>query len=909
MVAGAKNGEVGGGFAATPVMPRKSRNASSIPSSLPQSVQSALTNEHAASSGAPAIPTGSHLVCAISENLAREVCIVSLDAVRPTKISITKQSNSLSFNETLIALDTIQPDEILLNEGRKSSVLAKKVYDFFHGAAANNEDAPTEYSMSHSTVVKFISRGCFEQTKGAELLRRAARKSTYNPEILDDFIVTASANAVMTYTTSCLGAHFAPGCLTVELDSAINGRMTIDRSTIANLEILSNARSTKSKCSLISAIDNTVTSAGSHLLRANLIAPSTSKATIDARLDLLDSFLEDEGFFYQVLESLERLPDLEKTLAGLTLSPANVHKENVKLSHTTRGIASLVCLKTTLQLIPGICKSLEANLERSSMAEEAGKNSKADEDDLSDADSAADNNTLANAVLAALSSESLEEILQVIEQVFTESTAYSKNSHAMRHQECFALRPSTDGMMDVLRKAFLANVDDIYALADALAKDCDISVKVKENTKRGYFLQIPVDYAHILPPQVIQPVKSGKHVQCTTDEVFSLNARAQENVRDLLYLTHVRIQETLDFARDRFDALASMIDAIALLDMCHSFADCVASNTSVWCRPVVSDGGNLAIREGRYAINTALDYVPNDTFAGPLSNFTLISGINGGGKSTYLKQIGLIAVLSQIGSYVPAEEAFIPLRDTICTRIGTGDDFEHNMSSFMLEMKETGYICDSVMNKKTRSLVLIDELGRATSNEDGVAIAWAVAEHLLNSASALTFFVTHYTGLSKLREMYGNVTNLTFGRVEETADKVSFVYDHKVVVGSCQIASSYGIDMAESCGWSKDVVTKARGIRASIMSRMKGDGSVRLDFGYDEDQAKAMEDKNEILKRLCMLEQEGSSVSDDDAREWLVATYEKFVGGGDGCRELLLRILDHEEENCEKNTEENTEKE
>jgi len=152
-----------------------------------------------------------------------------------------------------------------------------------------------------------------------------------------------------------------------------------------------------------------------------------------------------------------------------------------------------------------------------------------------------------------------------------------------------------------------------------------------------------------------------------------------------------------------------MVDAIALLDMCHSFADCVASNSSVWSRPVVSDSGNLAIREGRFAIDMVQnitgsrdEYIPNDTFAGPLSNFTFISGVNGGGKSTYLKQIGLIVILSQIGSYVPAEEAFVPLRDMLCTRIGTGDDFEHNMSSFMLEMKETSYICDSVMTEESK---------------------------------------------------------------------------------------------------------------------------------------------------------------------------------------------------------------
>ena len=257
-------------------------------------------------------------------------------------------------------------------------------------------------------------------------------------------------------------------------------------------------------------------------------------------------------------------------------------------------------------------------------------------------------------------------------------------------------------MMDVLRKAFLANVDDIYLYAEDLAEEYGITVQVKVRAKRGYYLQIPVEYASRLPPVITQPVKSGKFIHCTIDEVFSLNARATENVENLLQLTNLRIQELLDFARHRIEALAVMADAIALLDMCHSFSDTVASSRKVWTRPIVTENDDsLLIKEGHYAIDfenvnagaVSTTYVPNDTFAGPKSNFTLISGINGGGKTTYLKQVGLIVILAQIGCYVPAEEAYIPLRDLICTRIGTGDDFEHNISSFMQEMKEVSYIC------------------------------------------------------------------------------------------------------------------------------------------------------------------------------------------------------------------------
>ncbi len=237
-----------------------------------------------------------------------------------------------------------------------------------------------------------------------------------------------------------------------------------------------------------------------------------------------------------------------------------------------------------------------------------------------------------------------------------------------------------------------------------------------------------------------------------------MNSRAQENVQDLLLMTHERIQEVLAKARENYDCVASLSDAVALLDMCHCFADNVASSRLSWCRPVLSDhdrrredefvsgGGAIAIRNGRYAIDVSStnasfspisgDFIPNDTYSSALQNFTVITGINGSGKSTYLKQIALIVILAHCGSYVPADEALLPIRDQICTRIGTSDDQEHNISTFLLEMKETAFICNSTTD---RSLFLLDELGRATSNEDGVAIAWAVSEYLLTTRAMVSF--------------------------------------------------------------------------------------------------------------------------------------------------------------------------
>ena len=251
----------------------------------------------------------------------------------------------------------------------------------------------------------------------------------------------------------------------------------------------------------------------------------------------------------------------------------------------------------------------------------------------------------------------------------------------------------------------MSNVDDIYRKADEYAEVHGIShVGVKYSAARGYYLSLPVEMASNLPNEFIQPSKSGRHILCTTEEVQSLNTRALDNIQDLLLFTHEKIQEVLEMARSKYDALARLSDAIALLDLCHSFADKVTLSKRPWTRPTLADGGveatvdsenggsegndigdsangdsnigasstdyAIAICNGRYGIEIGDDnftdggpgkWISNDTYASLSKNLTIISGINGSGKSTYLKQIGIIVLLAHCGSYVPAEEALIPV--------------------------------------------------------------------------------------------------------------------------------------------------------------------------------------------------------------------------------------------------------
>jgi len=183
--------------------------------------------------------------------LARETAIVAVNAFAPTNLTILKQSNSLSYNETLLALDVVCPDEIVLNDGRKSSALQKKILNFYSEISPQPQDLSDSSAVAKdsslptntNTIVKLISRANFDQTKGADLLCKVARHSTFNSDMLTEFIIPSAANAALTYTQSITGTIFAPHCLSISLNSSeLNNRMTIDRSTVMNLELLTNAR-------------------------------------------------------------------------------------------------------------------------------------------------------------------------------------------------------------------------------------------------------------------------------------------------------------------------------------------------------------------------------------------------------------------------------------------------------------------------------------------------------------------------------------------------------------------------------------------------------------------------------------------------------------------------------------------
>ena len=659
----------------------------------------------------------SHIVCAISENLARETCVVSMDIKAPFILNVTKQSNSQNYSETVSFLSILSPDEVLINEGRKHSHLAQKVVERFRHRKEAGEDTISNDNDHRptSTVVKFISRAFFDQTKGAYLLRKVARQDTYDSKsIVQEYILLASSHAVLQFVQTSLGLSIANQCLDVRTVMSY-GRdgcpksMDIDRSTILHLELLVNAKTGKKQGSLINTIDCTKTTVGNRLLRSTIMAPPCQLATIQARLDLVDTFLSDENLFYLILGQLRHLPPIDKMLSDIVLisRPANSMAErSTEISRkmktnaesatlAQKGILSLVSIKTTLESIPSIASALSTYLEKVFNNEQSSLQDKGDASFATakrsllmglglggpTVGSQSIDHELLRAIIFALTQSELEEIRNAIAESCTASTRYMRNEQDKRHQACFALK-STPGneMIDILRKAYLKNVDDIYKSADEYAEKYGVLVKVKHGSARGYYLSVTTTE---LPEIFVQPIRgrSPNNYLCTTEEIQSLNIRIQDNIQDLLILTHVKIKELLDMARSKYEALASVSDAIALLDLCHSFADKVTLSKERWTRPVLTEVGPsdlsgekqedaLVIQKGRYSIelldSVVMDdgitgMIPNDTYCDRSKCLTILSGLNGSGKSTYLKQVAIIVLLGHCGGYVPADQAQIPV--------------------------------------------------------------------------------------------------------------------------------------------------------------------------------------------------------------------------------------------------------
>ncbi|CAL8469479.1 g9020 [Coccomyxa elongata] len=536
------------------------------------------------------------------------------------------------------------------------------------------------------------------------------------------------------------------------------------------------------------------------LMQANLLQPLTDVSTIKLRYDVVEELLGSDELACNIGQCMTSLPNnLDKICSCLALRPSSARKDPVQRIASL--VQSTILLREALTALPSLADALQPA--KSELLKAASH----------------DQAVRANTVHPAFA-----KLLQTVDEVLDRDAASSRTPFVNRTQQCFAVKGGVDSFLDLARSSFCRISEDIHELAakyrDSHSMD---SLKLQYAAKRGFYLLAPRPGAKMkggvagpLPRKFVQlegGARSRDTVACTTAELNALNARLKDATNDCMIITEQILEGTASSACQYLSMLHRLIDGLALLDMLASFALAIRQADSTYVRPQLTEHGPMAIMEGRHPLVEQiieLDYQANDTYLAETSSFYVITGPNMAGKTTYLRQVALITILAHMGCYVPAKKASLRAVDRLLTRIGTSDSIENNSSSFMMEMQETAHI---LSHATERSLVLIDELGRATSTADGVAIAWAVSEHLIG-AGAFTLFATHFAPLGELAHMHPNCKQWHFG-VDPTAQGLEHQYGHKLVPGE-GAAVHYGLLMAPAVGLPDTVTEEARRIANAV---------------------------------------------------------------------------------------------
>ncbi len=562
----------------------------------------------------------------------------------------------------------------------------------------------------------------------------------------------------------------------------LGSTLEIDEASRRSLEIVRTLHEGRREGSLLAVLDKTITSPGSRQLSEWVAAPLTDKTTITLRQEAVAELLREPDLCRDVREMLRGVQDLQRLISRVTTgraSPRDLKAIGMTLSMLP-GVKAKIreCESPLLQHIQvetDPCPDLAATLAAAVV----------DEPPISVRD---------GGIIREGYNETLDELRELITGGKTWITRYQA-----REQE----------------KTGIPNL------------------KVGFNKVFGYYMEISHTHGEKIPANYIrkQTVKNAERY--ITEELKEYEEKvltADEKAKQLEYEIFNVLRETTLEYRQRMQATAQVL---AELDVLASFAELARQRN--YCRPEIVTEPVLEIAEGRHPVLDVTQpsgaFVPNDVACDPeAKNIMLITGPNMAGKSTYIRQVALLTLMAQIGSFIPAKSAKVGIVDRIFARVGASDELSRGQSTFMVEMTETARILNTAT---TRSLVILDEIGRGTSTYDGISLAWAILEHIHHRIRCRTLFATHYHELTDLAQSLHHIQNLNVA-VREWADEVVFL--HKIVPGAAD--KSYGIHVARLAGVPVEVVERAKTILAELEDEhLDAHGRPRLSVSYADEEA------------------------------------------------------------------------
>ena len=532
-------------------------------------------------------------------------------------------------------------------------------------------------------------------------------------------------------------------------------KMVLDSSTLRNLELIKNIKDGSSRGSLLSVLDRTVTSMGSRLLRKWIKEPLLKKEIIERRLQSIESLNESVITREELITLLNGVYDLERLISRVNYGNANPR--------------DLLSLKQSLKQIPEIKEKLA--LLDSELLQHLAK--------LGD----------------------VKEIEKLIEDSICEDAPITIREGNIIKAE---FNSELAELQDIKKnsKKYLQDIEEREKQKTGIS-----ALRISYNRVFGYFIEVTKKNIHLVPAHYIRKQTTANSERYITEELKVEEEKilgAQEKIQVIEYDLFQKVIKKIAKGTSEIQDVALKL---AVLDVLCSFAKVGMENNYV--KPVLVDERIIQLRNSRHPVVEKLEgsFVNNNVLFND-GEMMIITGPNMSGKSTIMRQVALISLMAQIGSYVPADEAVLGIVDRIFTRVGAYDDLSSGQSTFMVEMNETASILNNATN---RSLIILDEIGRGTSTFDGVSIAWSVAEHIYNKIKARTMFSTHYHVMNKLSEKFSNIKNYNIA-VKENHGEVIFL--HKLIEGGTD--QSYGVHVAKLAGLPYDVLERAREIQSLL---------------------------------------------------------------------------------------------
>jgi DNA mismatch repair protein MutS len=606
---------------------------------------------------------------------------------------------------------------------------------------------------------------------------RQALQDQFNVASLDGFglgglpLAIQAAGALLQYLAETQRSRLAQ--LSTVHTYSTEQYMVLDAATRRNLELTETLRRGSVQGSLLGVLDGTVTSMGGRLLHRWITHPLLDLERLTRRLDAVEAFVQDTPARARLRDLLKNVTDLERLTSRVVQVIARPR--------------DLLGVRESLQAVPEI----QALIDGMGQKPEAFR------------------------AFAAL--DPCQDVVALLDQALVDNP------------------PATLSSGGVIRPGFSAELDNIVAASrDAKSWVANLekqerkrtgikSLKVGYNKVFGYYLEITKANVDRVPEEYIRKqtlVNAERYITPELKEYESLILNAEERIQDLEGRIYQQVLEQVGAASGRILAIAQ---ALARLDLYAALAEVALMHR--YARPRLAEDGDLRIVAGRHPVVEVTQreepFVPNDVRFSEEEAILIITGPNMAGKSTFLRQVALIVLMAQMGSFVPADEAEISLVDRIFTRIGAQDEISAGQSTFMVEMVETA----NLLNHATgRSLLVLDEVGRGTSTYDGISIAWAVVEHIHNHPRlrCKTLFATHYHELTQLSGLLPRVRNYNVAVAEEK-DRVVFL--RRIVPGGAD--QSYGIHVAQLAGLPKPVIHRAEEILEELEQEARAPGSGR----------------------------------------------------------------------------------